>query len=343
MYKLEIMSETILVIYLAGGCFWGVEHYIQLLPGVVETEVGYANSIIENPSYEEVCSGRTEAAETVKVSYDSSKISLSFLLEQFFQIIDPTTINRQGNDRGTQYRTGVYYTDAADRPIIMNALARLQSKYSKILMVEVKPLKNYSKAETYHQDYLSNRPGGYCHVPIEMFGLAKNAVVPTESIASDNAIRTAERKRLSESKEQLKQRLSPIQYLVTQNEATERPFTNEYNDTFEDGIYVDIVSGEPLFCSKDKYNAGCGWPSFTKPIQVQGITKKSDFKLGYERIEVRSSSANSHLGHVFEDGPKERGGYRYCINSAALRFVPKARMISEGYGDYLYLFGDSTD
>ncbi len=332
------MNETVLIIYLAGGCFWGVEHYMQLLPGVVATEVGYANTTVNHPSYEEVCTGKTGAVETVKVSYDSGKTSLSFLLDQFFQIIDPTSLNRQGNDRGTQYRTGVYYADPADRPIVMNALARLQSKYPEPLQVEVKPLKNYFAAEAYHQDYLGSRPDGYCHVPVSMFEHARRAVVPDETIESDRAIRDAERRRLSEGKAGLKRRLSSIQYEVTQNEATERPFSSKYNDTNAEGIYVDIVSGEPLFCSKDKYDAGCGWPSFTRPIHKQVINERADFKIGYERTEVRSASADSHLGHLFGDGPVDKGGYRYCINGAALRFVPKKEMKKAGYGDYLYLF-----
>lgn len=332
------MKETFLVIYLAGGCFWGVEHYVKLLPGVVETEVGYANSIKENPSYQEVCTGKTNAVETVKVVYDPTKTSLSFLLDQYFLIINPTTLNQQGNDIGTQYRTGIYYTDPADRPIVMNALARIQSKYTKVVMVEAKPLQNFYPAEEMHQDYLDNTPGGYCHVPVDMFGLAKRAKVDPRSIESDAKIRAKERARLSESSSDLRKRLTPLQYQVTQNEATERPHANEYDQNFEDGIYVDIISGEPLFSSRDKYDAGCGWPSFTKPIGTQTILERADHKLGYLRTEVRSKSANSHLGHVFNDGPKEKGGLRYCINSASLRFVPLSKMQEEGYGDYLYLF-----
>lgn len=332
------MKEMMLVIYLAGGCFWGVEHFIKLLPGVMETEVGYANSIINNPTYQEVCTGKTNAVETVKVTYDPTQISLSFILNHFFSIINPTSLNQQGNDKGTQYRTGVYYTDPVDRVIIMNALASLQSKYTKVLMVEVDTLSNFYPAEDYHQDYLSHNPSGYCHVPLEMFQMAKRASVAKESIESDNKLREIERKRLSQTNEHLKQRLTPLQYLVTQNEATERPFTNQYNSTFEDGIYVDIVSGEPLFCSKDKYDAGCGWPSFTKPINVNVVKERDDHRLGYLRTEVRSKSADSHLGHVFNDGPKAEGGLRYCINSASLRFIPLEKMAEEGYGDYLYLF-----
>lgn len=185
-------------------------------------------------------------------------------------------------------------------------------------MVEVDTLSNFYPAEDYHQDYLSHNPSGYCHVPLEMFQMAKRASVSKESIESDNKLREIERKRLSETNEHLKQRLTPLQYLVTQNEATERPFTNQYNSTFEDGIYVDIVSGEPLFCSKDKYDAGCGWPSFTKPINVNVVKERDDHRLGYLRTEVRSKSADSHLGHVFNDGPKAEGD---CVTALiVLRF-----------------------
>lgn len=332
------MKKTFLVIYLAGGCFWGIEHYMKLLPGVVETEVGYANSIKENPSYQEVCTGKTKAVETVKVVYDPTKTSLSFLLNQYALIIDPTLINQQGNDIGTQYRTGIYYTDPADRPIITSALARMQSKNTKVVMVETMPLQNFYPAEEMHQDYLDNTPGGYCHVPIEMFGKAKTAQVDSKTIEADTKIREKERARLSEDEKALRKRLTPLQFLVTQNEATERPHANEYDQNFKEGIYVDIVSGEPLFSSRDKYDAGCGWPSFTKPIGTQTIRELSDHRLGYERTEVRSTSADSHLGHVFNDGPKEKGGLRYCINSASLRFIPLEKMKEEGYGDYLYLF-----
>lgn len=332
------MKEALLVIYLAGGCFWGVEQYVKFIPGVVETEVGYANSLITKPSYEQVCTGKTGAAETVKVTYDPSITSLTHILEQYFLIINPTSFNQQGNDRGTQYRTGVYYSDPADRAIIMRAMAKLQSKYSKSLLIEVQPLSNFYPAEAYHQDYLENTPGGYCHVPIELFAKAKKAYASKESIERDNRLRASEKKRLGESAQQLRSRLTPLQYDVTQNEATEAPFSNTYDQHFEKGIYVDIVSGEPLFTSLDKYDSGCGWPAFTKPIQKSSVKEKDDHRLGYVRREVRSASANSHLGHVFNDGPKDKGGLRYCINSAAIRFIPYEDMEKEGYGDYLYLF-----
>ena len=333
-----MMTHTLLTIYLAGGCFWGVEHYIGKLSGVKDTEVGYANSIVERPTYKEVCSGATHAAETVKVTYDPEEISLSFMLEQYFAIIDPTSVNKQGNDRGSQYRTGIYYDNPEDRPIILKAMARLQSKYKVPLAIEVLPLTNFYPAEAEHQDYLENNPGGYCHVPVEMFGQARQAKAPKESIAGDKAVRERERARLSEGSEALRKRLTPMQYKVTQQAGTEAPFTNEYDKHFEEGIYVDVVSGEPLFSSRDKYDSGCGWPAFTRPITGNTVKENSDFKLGYERKEVRSAGSGAHLGHRFSDGPKSKGGQRYCINSAAIRFVPLSKMAEQGYGAYMYLF-----
>lgn len=186
-----MIMKTLFVIYLAGGCFWGVEHFIQFLPGVVDTEVGYANSIVPSPSYQDVCTGKTQAVETVKVTYDPEQMPLSFLLDQFFLIIDPTSLNKQGNDRGTQYRTGIYYTEPSDKPIIEQALQRLQSKYRRQVVVEAMPLKNYFSAETMHQDYLANTPGGYCHVPIEMFRVAKEAKVPAGAVEADRKLRAS--------------------------------------------------------------------------------------------------------------------------------------------------------
>lgn len=160
-------------IYLAGGCFWGTEHFMGLLPGVIDTQVGYANSIVPSPTYKDVCSGETNAAETVEVTYDPGLISLAQLLRLFFKSIDPTSINRQGGDHGTQYRTGIYYTDAADIAVIDNEIARLSTQYSKPIAIEVMPLENFYPAEEYHQDYLDKNPGGYCHVDPSLFALAR--------------------------------------------------------------------------------------------------------------------------------------------------------------------------
>lgn len=316
-------------IYLAGGCFWGTEHFLGLVPGVLRTEVGYANSIIPNPTYQQVCSGRTEAAETVKVVYNPDSVSLGHILSLYYMTIDPTSLNKQGNDRGTQYRTGIYYTDSIDRPIIEESLRKLQSEYSRPLAIEVGPLKNFYPAEEYHQDYLDKNPGGYCHINPALFNLARES--------KDTTLRQTKRFYSKPSDEELRAKLTPLQYEVTQNNATERPFTNEYDHEFRPGIYVDITTGEPLFLSTDKFDSGCGWPAFSKPISPDLIRNLRDTSHGMERVEVRSKTGDAHLGHVFPDGPKETGGLRYCINSASLRFVPLQDMKAKGYGDLIPL------
>ena len=318
------MKGTHAEIYLAGGCFWGTEHFLKQIDGVLETQVGFANGSTENPTYEDVCRRDTGHAETVRVQYDKALAPLEFILDLYYKIIDPTSLNRQGNDRGTQYRTGIYYTDEADLPVIKKSLAELEKALSKPVAIEIAKLLNFFPAEEYHQKYLDKNPGGYCHIEPELFELAKRAKPSTHFTKPDDAA--------------LKKLLTPLQYEVTQNAATERPFSNEYFDKFEDGIYVDITTGEPLFISADKFESGCGWPSFSKPIKSALIEERSDKSHGMLRTEVRSKNGNSHLGHVFEDGPSEKGGLRYCINSASLRFIPKNLMKKEGYGDWLQLF-----
>lgn len=306
------------IIYFAGGCFWGVEKYLLLIPGVLSTEVGYANGKTKYPTYEDVCHRDTGHAEVVKVVYDDEKLPLKELLTRFFSGIDPTSLNRQGNDRGIQYRTGIYYVDVEDKPSIDAALDDLQTKYEKPIVVEAIPLENYYPAETYHQKYLDKNPGGYCHISPKVF---EDAAKPLKFTKYKD----------------LKQRLTDMQYKVTQENETEPPFCNEYNDEFREGIYVDVVSGEPLFISADKFESGCGWPSFSKPIDQSLVKELSDKSHGMYRTEVRSKGSDSHLGHVFPDGPQDRGGLRYCINSASLRFVPKESMDAEGYEKYLAL------
>lgn len=311
------MKKTI---YLAGGCFWGLEKYLSYIQGVLTTEVGYANGKTEYPTYRQVCDEDTGHAETVKVEYDSEQIDLSFILQLFFEVIDPTSLNKQGNDIGTQYRTGIYYTDSNDLIAIQKALEELQEEYQKPIVVEVLPLLNYYPAEEYHQDYLDKNPTGYCHIGTDEFERAKKARY------------TRFKKK---TQEQLQKELTGLEFEVTQNSATEPAFQNEYYDEFREGIYVDKTTGEPLFVSTDKFESGCGWPSFSKPIQKNLIREYSDSTFNMKRTEVRSTLGDAHLGHVFEDGPKETGGLRYCINSAALKFIPKEKMIQEGYQDYL--------
>lgn len=309
-------------IYLAGGCFWGTEKYIDGVHGVISTDVGYANGRTANPSYEDVCHRETGHAETVHVVYDPEKVTLSFLLEIYYQAINPVSVNRQGGDTGSQYRTGIYYVDSNDEPVIRASIQKLQQKYEQPIAIEVKPLENYYPAEEYHQKYLDKNPNGYCHIGKEKFKKASQAIVDPAKYTAPAA-------------EELKKNLSEIQYDVTQNSATEPPFHNEYWDDFARGIYVDVTTGEPLFVSSDKFESGCGWPSFSKPIDPNVALEKEDYSHSMNRTEVRSRVGNAHLGHVFSDGPKELGGQRYCINSAALRFIPVDEMEAQGYANLI--------
>ncbi len=308
-------------IYLAGGCFWGVQAYFDKIDGIVETKVGYANGEKENPTYEEVCKGSGHS-ETLYIKYDNNILSLKMILQYYFRIIDPTSLNKQGNDIGVQYRTGVYFVDETDEEIILNFINQEQIKYSKKIVVEILKLENFYSAEEYHQKYLEKNPGGYCHINLKAF---KDIVIDDEKYEKA-------------SEKILREKLTKIQYAVTQENATEAPFKNEYNNCNDKGIYVDITTGEPLFISTNKFHSGCGWPSFTKPITMEVVNYIEDKSHGMNRIEVRSRVGNAHLGHVFEDGPRESGGLRYCINSAALRFIAYENLEKEGYEDLKKLF-----
>ncbi len=308
-------------IYLAGGCFWGVEAYMERIDGIADAVSGYANGNTENPKYEDLVYGNSGHAETVEVSYAPDIITLREVLLYYFRIIDPISINQQGNDKGIQYRTGIYYENEEDKAIIESFLKEEQKKYKDKIAVEALPLQQFTKAEEYHQDYLQKNPNGYCHIDLHR--------------ATEPVVDSAKYPKISDEK--LKKDLTDIQYRVTQLNDTERPFTNEYWDSEEVGIYVDITTGEPLFASADKFQSGCGWPSFSKPIEKDVVAYQKDESHGMDRTEVRSRTGNAHLGHVFEDGPKETGGLRYCINSASLRFIPLNKMEEEGYG-YLINF-----
>lgn len=308
--------EALRDIWFAGGCFWGVQAYFDRIYGVAETSVGYANGKTENPAYETL--HETGHAETVQVRYDPGMVSLATLLDYFFRVIDPTSVNRQGNDAGAQYRTGVYYTDEADLPAIRQAVAAQQAKHAAPLATEVLPLSHYYPAEEYHQDYLDKNPGGYCHI-----NFAALHTPPSRYRKPEEAV--------------LRGALTPEQYHVTQENGTEPPFKNPYWDRYDKGIYVDVVTGQPLFVSTYKFKSGCGWPSFSRPIDERALLEKVDKRFGMERTEVRSAEGDSHLGHVFDDGPAESGGLRYCINSAALRFIPLEEMAEKGYSEYIPL------
>lgn len=324
-------------IYLAGGCFWGIEAYMERVDGVIDAVSGYANGDTANPSYEQVIRGSGHA-EAVKVTYDADKIDLETVLKYYFRVVDPTSLNKQGNDRGIQYRSGIYYTDKDDKAVVDAALNALQSKYKQKIVIENAALDNFYLAEMYHQDYLAKNPNGYCHVDLSLaddkpMNTARSTLAPVSTIAE-----TLSAKRYAGfDKSALQNTLTQAQYNITQEAGTERAFSHEYDNLYAPGIYVDVVSGEPLFLSTDKYDSKCGWPSFTKPVDKQVITEHDDMAYNMVRTEVRSRVADSHLGHVFPDGPKDRGGLRYCINGGALQFIPVSVMPQSGYGPLVAL------
>ena len=309
-------------IYLAGGCFWGIQAYFDQIYGIVYTDVGYANGDSGETDYHSI--KKTGHAETLHAFYDPEKITLQELLKYFYGVIDPTSVDRQGNDMGTQYRSGIYYIDKEDREVIESVTAEEQAKYSEKIVTEIQQLSNYVLAEDYHQDYLEKNPYGYCHIDLTNIPRQKPKVIledyPKPAL------------------EEIREKLTDLQYSITQESATEYAFQNIYWNNKDVGIYVDIVTGEPLFLSMDKFDSGTGWPSFTKPIQWNVINYVIDRTLGMERIEVRSRSGDSHLGHLFYDGPSEEGGLRYCINSGALDFVSYDDLEQKGYGRFKTFF-----
>ena len=318
-------DDTQNVIYLAGGCFWGIEHLMQAIPGVIDAQSGYANgSCGADADYETVCRGGTGFRETVRVEYDPGKISLDAILLAYFYVIDTTVQNRQGNDVGSQYQTGIYYTNEAAKETAQRIYDLEKSRRTKFY-VEFGPLVNFYPAEEYHQDYLKKHPNGYCHIPREEIELFSKLRIDPGDYRKPAA-------------EAIREKLTAEQYRITQENGTERPFGNGFWNRFEKGIYVDVVTGEPLFSSTDKFESGCGWPAFSKPIEAPAVIELQDDSHGMHRTEVRSRAGDSHLGHVFDGDPDSPNGVRYCINSAALRFVPYEKMESEGYGYLLTLF-----
>ena len=319
-------------IYLAGGCFWGTEFLMRNVPGVTSVEVGYANGPTSNPTYREVCndSGHAESAHVI---YNPDTITLQRLLNIYYKSIDPTLVNQQGKDKGIQYRTGIYFSNPADEKIIKESLQDLQNNFFKTIAVECAPIKNFYRAEEEHQEYLIKNPNGYCHISRAMIdeqAKAKAAAEFPDKNFSRNKVYGKPSKEVLED-------LSDLQRAVTQEAATEPPYKNEYNDETRMGLYVDVTNGQPLFSSTDKFDSGCGWPAFSKPVDESYLVERKDMSFGIERVEVRAKASGAHLGHVFDDGPKDKGGLRYCINSAALRFIPREKMIAEGYGEWLDL------